>query len=320
MQFETFIQNTDFILAEGSVYERLRRDPSVEFDPHLAYGTFIYEPDTADILESVHREYLDIGQRYGLSMIATTPTWRANPERINRSRFKDFKVNQDNAQFMLDLRDSYPVEGPPIFIGGMIGPRGDAYRPDEALSKTEAETFHAVQIEALAETGVDFLYVATLPSFSEAQGIASVMARTGLPYILSFVIRPSGSLLDGTPFHQVIETIDSRTARPPLGYAVNCVHPTVLQQGLSLSETEKRGLTNRIVSFMANTSAKSPEELDGLAELETTAPAPFAEQIWATYEQFRPRIVGGCCGTGTEHIECLAQQRARRSPQGTEIK
>lgn len=314
MQFETFIQNTDFILAEGSVYERLRRDPSVEFDPYLAYGTFIYEPDTAGVLESVHREYLDIGQRYGLPMIATTPTWRANQERISRSRFKNAKVNQDNAQFMLDLRASYPVDGPPIFIGGIMGPRGDAYRPDEAPSKTEAETFHAAQVEALAETRLDFLYVATLPSFSEAQGLASVIGKTGLPYILSFVIRPSGTLLDGTPFCQVIETIDDQTARPPLGYAINCVHPTVLQQGLPLNELEKRGLARRLISFMANTSAKSPEELDGLAELDTTAPAPFAEQMWATYEQFRPRIVGGCCGTGTEHIECIAQQRAGTSP------
>ncbi|HEX9924534.1 MAG TPA: homocysteine S-methyltransferase family protein [Anaerolineae bacterium] len=316
MQFETFIQNTDFILAEGSVYERLRRHPSVEFDPHLAYGTFIYEPDTADVLESVHREYLDIGQRYGLPMIATTPTWRANQERINRSRFKDAKINQDNVQFMLDLRASYPADGPPIFIAGIIGPRGDAYRPDEAPSKAEAERFHAAQIEALAETRLDLVYIATLPSFSEAQGLASAMAKTGLPYILSFVIRPSGTLLDGTPFHQVIDTIDDQTARPPLGYSVNCVHPTVLQQGLSLNELEKRGLAQRIISFMANTSAKSPEELDGLAELDTTAPAPFAEQMWATYEQFRPRIVGGCCGTGTEHIECIAQQQAR-TPLGT---
>ncbi len=308
MQLEALLQNTELILAPGSIYERLRRHPSIEFDPDLAHATLIYDPSAAKTLEQVYRDYLDIAQKYRLPMIVATPTWRANQERINRSKFRDYRVNQDNARFMSDIRLSYGAAAQPILIGGELGPRGDAYRPEEALSKDEAVSFHAYQVEALAETDVDYLIAATLPAFSEAHGIATAMARTDLPYILSFVIRRSGTLLDGTPLHQAIEEIDGTLAQPPTGYAVNCVHPTVLTEGLIQDQIERRSLNERIVRFSANTSAKSPEKLEGMDELDTQEPDTFAELMQAVYERFHIPILGGCCGTGTDHIECLAGQ------------
>ena len=211
MEFEQFILTVSFALSEGSLYERLRRNPAVEFDPYLFHATLIYDSVYALLLEQVHREYLDVGQRYHLPMFSLTDTWRANQERIRRSRFHEYKVNQDNARFMARLRDSYGPTASPIFIGGQIGPSGDAYTPEEALPSAEAEQFHTPQLEALAEGQVDFLYAATLPALSEAQGIATAMAKHGLPYILSFVIRRDGTLLDGTPLAQAIETIDDTT-------------------------------------------------------------------------------------------------------------
>ena len=308
MQFETFLQSTELILAEGAIYELLRRHPSIEFDPHLAHATLIYDPASAKILEQVYREYLDIGQRYDLPMVVSTPTWRANRERLNHSEFKGYKINQDNARFLADIRASYGAIQQPIFIGGLMGPRGDAYRPEEARSKKEAISFHTYQIEAFAETNVDFLYATTLPAFSEAAGIAAAMSKTNLPYILSFVIRGSGRLLDGTPLYQAIEDIDAMLARPPTGYAVNCVHPTILLEGLTQEEIERRSLIERIVAFAANTSAKSPEELDGLEELDTEESDRFAELMGSVYEQYHIPIMGGCCGTGPDHIESLAGQ------------
>ena len=151
MQFEQFIQTATFALSEGSLYERLRRNPAVEFDPYLFHATLIYNTGYGLFLEQVHREYLDVGQRYHLPMFALTDTWRANQERIRQSKFHEHKVNQDNARFIARLRDSYGPTASPIFIGGQIGPRGDAYTPEEALPSAEAERFHTPQLEALAE-------------------------------------------------------------------------------------------------------------------------------------------------------------------------
>jgi hypothetical protein len=52
------------ILAEGAVIERLRRDSSVELDPHVENAGLIYDPAGSAVLESIYREYIDIGQEF----------------------------------------------------------------------------------------------------------------------------------------------------------------------------------------------------------------------------------------------------------------
>jgi len=77
-------------------------------------------------------------------MIVLTNTWRANKERIKRSKFKDFKINQDNVNFIFEICKPYRNDRNPIFIGGVIGPRGDAYKADQAMNASIAESFHSV--------------------------------------------------------------------------------------------------------------------------------------------------------------------------------
>jgi homocysteine S-methyltransferase len=304
---EALLETRSFGLTEGSIYERLRRHPAIEFDPYLAHAALIYEPKAASLLEQVHREYLDVGQSHGLPMFALTDTWRASQERIDQSQFKGASVNQDNARFLTRLRDSYGAQAQPIFVGGNIGPRGDAYKPVEALGAAEAERFHTPQLEALVKGGVDFLYASTLPAFSEAQGITAAMGKMGRPYWLSFVIRPNGTLLDGTLLEHVIETLDAGPVAPQ-GYAVNCVPPCVFQEGLSAVAKRSPAAIKRIQIFQANASEKSPEKLDGLKELDTGEPETLADLMLQCREQFGTVFMGGCCGTDARHIQALAKR------------
>ena len=315
--FETFLNQRPFALTEGSVYERLRRHVSIEYDPFLAHASLVYDTPAAAILAQVHRDYLDVGQRYRLPMIALTDTWRASRERIERSRFNGCAVNQDNARFLCALRDEYPVDAASIFIGGLLACRGDAYRPEEALSKDEAAAFHAPQAQALAETDIDFLMASTLPAFSEAHGLAIALAETGRPYALSFVLRPGGTLLDGTPLRRAIDRIDEAVERPPVGYFVNCVHPTVLRAALAASGFDQSRLPSRLIGFQANTSARSPEELVGLTDLETEEPTVFAASMILLHQRLGIPILGGCCGTDTRHIEALARAHSKSRADGT---
>lgn len=307
MQFTDYIKHPSFAMSEGSIFEKLRRHPGVEFDPFVYHATLIYNDEYRALLEQVHRDYLDIGQRHQLPMFALTDTWRANQERIQQSSFRNQNINQDNVSFIRQLRDSYGPDASPIFVGGTMGPKGDAYTPQEALAADNAERFHMPQIEALAGSGVDFLFVATLPALSEAIGMARAMAATKLPYILSFVLRKDGTLLDGTPLAEAMDRIDNATAHPPIGYAVNCVHPSIFKDGLSALEQHEASLSQRIVSFQTNTSARDPQELDGLEELETEEPDVLAELMISAHEQFHTPFMGGCCGTDTAHIESLAR-------------
>src|SRR3954468_14940014 len=204
----------DLILAEGSLYERLRREPAVAFDAQIAHAGFVYDDHARDVLERTHREYLDIGQAHRLPMLTVSDTWRGNRARQDRSDFRDLPVNQENVRFLRELRASYGADAAPIVIGGSIGPYGDAYQPGAALTREAAAAFHAVQVEALAEAGPDFLIGNTLPAVSEALGIADAFAATGLPYVPSFVVRADGALLDGTPLAEAIAVVDDTAAAP----------------------------------------------------------------------------------------------------------
>jgi len=308
MRFDEFVSSskpTSFAISEGSMYERLRRHPSIEFDPYIYHASLIYSDTAIQTLEGIHREYIDVAQKYRLPIFTLTDTWRASGERISLSNFKDNQVNQDNVHFLRGVCESYGETVQPIFLGGQIGPRGDAYKPEEALSKVDAESFHANQLSALAEAGVDFLYAATLPALSEAEGIAVAMSKFGLPYMLSFVIRPEGTLLDGTPLGKALDRIDNSVATPPTGYAVNCVHPKIFASGMSALDQSHR---KRILSYQANTANLRPEELEGSVELISEEPDVLAELMVNSQHSFHTLFMGGCCGTDTRHIEQLAQK------------
>lgn len=311
-EFVTNTSNTSVALSEGSVFERLRRNPAVEYDSHIFHASLIYNDYARSILEGIHREYVDVAQTYHLPMLIMTDTWRATAERIESSSFKGNKVNQDNVRFLSELRAGYG-DSMNIFICGQIGPRGDAYKPEEALSKTEAESFHAKQLSALAEGGVDFLYAATLPAVSEAQGIAAAMSKLGLPYMLSFVIYDNGTVLDGTPLGTAMDMIDNSASTPPIGYAVNCVHPKIFSKAMHALEKEHTTYSQRILSYQANTANLRPEELNDETELITEEPDVLADLMLDAHHSFRTKFMGGCCGTDTRHIEHIARRLSKIS-------
>jgi homocysteine S-methyltransferase len=302
MSLESLLKTERHILSAGSVYELLRRSPEVVFDEHIFHAGLIYDEHFADVLERVFRAYIDKAVASGLSIAIGTATWRASEERIRASAFSDREVNEDNARFLNDIRNSYAGAPISILILGDIGPRGDAYNPGQALDTNAALTFHSYQIERLASANVDYLQASTIPALSEAKGIALAMAKTGLPYNISFVVDSSGSLLDGTRLGEAISRIDDVVGDDSARYGINCVHPTILLRALDRNPE----IEGRIVSFCGNTSDLSAAELDGLEELQTQDPVAFALVNKQLLEAHDIPIVGACCGSNPEHIREIA--------------
>jgi len=315
MTFSETIQCGRPILTEGAMVERIRRHPGVELDPDIAHAGLIYSDSGRKVLTEIYQQYLSIGQRHNLPMLTLAPTWRANPERIARADSGAVdKVNADCIEFLKEICAGYGSYQERLFVAGLLGCRHDAYNPDEALSSDAAEQFHAPQVEALANSGVDFIKAATLPAVSEALGIARAIARTGLPGVLSFVIRPTGQVLDGTPLHTAVALIDSATNPAPAFYMVNCVHPTVFMHAMTAETKADSKLTERVLGFQGNTSTKSPEELDNLPYLDTTEPESFANLMVQIHGTFGTRVLGGCCGTDESHIAQVAARLAKETP------
>ena len=289
------------VLSEASIFERLRRTPGIEFDPEVGIGALVTDSRWQPALWEIHRSYLEIGLEAGLPVLLQTDTWRAHPRRVARSRYSDRDLNAENARMLRDLRHTEAERGGTVIIGGLVGPLGDGYGGDVAPSAEVAEMEMRAQVEELETAGVDVLIAGTLPNAEEALGISRALAASTLPYIVGVVVRADGTLLDATPLRDFVERVDHGTPRPPLGYALNCVHPTITDEALAAQP-----IGDRAIGLFANASALTPEELDGRDELDASTPEAFAVELIATGQTHGLSILGGCCGTDASHLRAVA--------------
>lgn len=306
--FPAFFEQSPIILGEGAVIERLRRNTDFELDPFIVNSAFIYDPKKRYALETIYRQYLDVGFNYDLPLLLSTPTWRAGQKRIAAAGYEGTDVNGDNFRFLDALRTSYGVYAQKVVICGLLSCQGDAYNPKEALEIDVAHEFHTWQAMNLSEAGVDFLLAATLPALSEATGLALALAATGKPYIVSFVIRPEGTLLDGTPLKDAIATIDATVTPRPIAYLVNCTHASIFRSAILHEVNSSSLVRERLVGLLANTAALNPEELDNSNGLVAEEPEIFGQTVAGLHGELGMKILGGCCGTDHRHIRHLAKQ------------
>ena len=306
--FEKLLNSSPFVLGEGAVIERLRRNVELELDPYLLNSAFIYDDAKRDLLESICRQYLDIGRELDVPLLMSTPTWRASRERIAAAGLSGVDVNGDNFRFLDRLRESYDGYAEKVAICGLMSCRGDAYNPAEALTVDQAQEFHAWQAGKLADAGVDFLLAVTLPAFSEASGLALALAATSRPYMISFIVRPEGTLLDGTPLNDAIAAIDAVVTPRPLAYMINCTHASFARAALLHGTNSSPLVRQRVIGLLANTAALSPEELDESSSLVEEDPELFGRVVAGLHGELGLKILGGCCGTDERHIRALGRQ------------
>ena len=159
------------VLMEGAVIERLKRETGLDLDPLLLNTPLIYDDAGRTAMTRIYSRYITIAADYRLPILLAAPTWRANPERIGRRMNRDVAaVNRDAIDFMRGIANVAEIEEAPVIVGGLMACRGDAYKPQEALSAGDAEAFHAPQAQSLADAGADYIMAATLPALSEALG------------------------------------------------------------------------------------------------------------------------------------------------------
>lgn len=293
---------------EGALGERLKREYGLKFDENIAMANLIYSQDGVSALSKLWNEYIDIARKYHLPFIATTPTRRANRERILKSNETE-QVILDNVSFLRTIERNSGIE---MYIGGLMGCKGDAYTGEGCLSESEAFTFHRWTTEQFRKTNVDFLYAGIMPTLPEATGLAKAIDDTKIPYIISFTIQQDGKLIDGTTIADAIQYIDANTINKPVCYMANCVHPSIVYKALSHSFNDIKLVKERFKGIQANTSPLSYSELDGAIDLKCSEPEDFSNDMIKLSGIGAFQIWGGCCGTDNRHMECIARKLVER--------
>lgn len=173
MNFESCYTNSPFIMMEGALGERLKREYNIAVDEVIALAGHIYNENSKQAVKELFHQYLKIAQHYHLPIMLTTPTRRANKERISQSKYNK-NIIYDNVSFLREIKEDFTS---PVYIGGLMGCKGDAYKGTEVLSEKEALKFHSWQSILFAEAKADFLFAGIMPALSEAIGMANDMLK-----------------------------------------------------------------------------------------------------------------------------------------------
>ncbi|MFQ5878232.1 MAG: bifunctional homocysteine S-methyltransferase/methylenetetrahydrofolate reductase [Acidobacteriota bacterium] len=236
-----------------------------------------------DLVLQIHRDYVTAG-----AQIIESNTFGANRELLARYGAQD-RLRAINRE---GVRLAREAAGRQAYVAGSVGPSG---RMVSTLSESGRRALLDVfkeQIEALLEAGVDLLVLETFIDAGEME--AALRAARSLypgPIVAQMSFSEERRAIDGLPPGMIAEFLRDRGADVA---GVNCA------EGPALVFEVARQMLGHGVPVSAQPNAGLPRRLDERTIYMTT-PEYFG--VYARrFFQSGVRLVGGCCGTGAEHI------------------
>ncbi len=273
--------------------------------PHFAAHTLLAHDEGRAHLADYFRGFLSLAWAHGAGFVLDTPTWKAHAHwagDLGATERQLWQANRDAVAFALGLRNEFLGAGNAIVVNGIIGPRGDAYAPETAITATEAEDYHAQQLGWLAETQVDMVSAMTFTQSAEAIGFLRAARSVELPAVVSFTVETDGTLPTGQELGDAIVEVDRATRGSAAYFMVNCAHPDHFSDKLHSADWLRR-----LRGLRCNASRRSHEELDECPDLDAGNPCELGQQ-YGTLVARMPwvNVIGGCCGSDLRHVAEIA--------------
>src|SRR3984885_11912572 len=266
-----------------------------------------------DIIREIHADFFRVG-----CDVVETNTFGGS--RIVLSEFdladRTREINIEAARLAREVAQQFSTAGNPKFVAGSMGPTTKL----PSLAHIGFDQMHQTYLEqamALIEGGVDLLLVETCQDLLQAK-IATIaaldaMRQSGkrLPLQVQVTLQESGVMLLGTEIGAVLATLE------PLELDI-----------LGLNCATGPDLMNDAVRFLGANSSKDVSVLPnaGLPVNEGGQPVyKLTPQELANYhkhfvQDYGVRIVGGCCGTGPEHLQAVVNAVSGVEPAKRDVK
>jgi S-methylmethionine-dependent homocysteine/selenocysteine methylase len=269
--------------------------------PEFAAHTLLATPEGRATLSHYFRGFLTLAKTSNVGLILDTQTWKAHThwaKDLGATQEELRAANRASVSFISGLRDEFSNNAKPIVLNALIGPRGDAYAPDQMIAASEAEDYHAQQMGWLADTEVDMVSALTFTQSDEAIGAVRAAKAVGLPVVVSFTVETDGALPTDQSLGAAITAVDEATDQAAAYFMVNCAHPDHFMHLL-----EDVSWSRRIRGLRCNASRMSHAELDECEVLDDGDPVEMGRQ----YQEMKERlpwlnIFGGCCGSDLRHV------------------
>jgi len=287
-RLQQLLAERPFLLADGATGTNL-------FAMGLLTGDApeLWNFEHPERIEALHRSMVEAG-----ADIILTNSFGGSAYRLKlhnqQDRVRD--INREAARIARRIADQ---AGRPVVVAGSIGPTGELFQPMGALTHDDAAAAFTAQAAALAEGGVDLLWIETMSSPEELTAAAAGAATTGLPYVTTLSFDTNGRTMMGLGPADFARL--ARGLRPaPLAYGANC--------GVGAAE---------LVAAVVN-MAPAAEPGDVIVAKGNCGVPYFVEgqihydgtpELMADYARLArnagARIIGGCCGTSPAHLAAM---------------
>ena len=295
------LENSKIILMDGGVSTEIQKR-GVPLDPNVWSGlTTKTHPD--EVLQ-VHEDYIRAGSE--VITANTYSTARHVLESImlgHEAKILNFK----SVQLAKEARDN--AASGEVWIAGSMSSMPPLTRSYEAVVDKHAEASYQEQAEVLAEAGVDLIVCEMMRDYDNARIVIQAALSTGLPVWVGYstMIDDDGEDVKSLRWKNtdhIDTTHDFDTMLEPLvalgGQAAGIMHTRVGSMDRALSVLEKHWSGPKMA--YAETGHFDPP--DWVFD-EVVSPDDYLPSIRNWIDSHGVQIVGGCCGTGPEHIRVL---------------
>ncbi|MEK7807046.1 MAG: methionine synthase [Chloroflexota bacterium] len=258
-----------------------------------------------DVIADIHQGFLDAG-----ADILETNTFGATPVVLSEYHLghQARHINREAARLARRLADTATTPEKPRFVAGAMGPTTKTISVTGGITFDELVNAYREQAAGLVEGGADLLLLETTQDTLNAkaglEGIDQACRELGyeIPVAVQGTIEAMGTLLAGQDAEAFYTSLAHRDL---LWIGFNCATgPEFMTDHVRTLA----GLSRFPVSCVPN--AGLPDEEGRYNE----TPQRLAATLTRFVEAGWVNLVGGCCGTGPEHIRLLAQLASGKAP------
>lgn len=283
------LQEQGFLVLDGAMGTQLFARGLVSGGSPEAWN--VEHPDR---VQSVHKAYVDAG-----SDIILTNSFGGTRYRMKLHDLQD-RVVELNRAAAQNARAAAAAADHPVLVAGSMGPTGELLVPMGNMTYEQCRDAFAEQAQGLIEGGVDVLWVETMSDLNEVkaavEGARSVSADIPICATMSYDTR--GRTMMGVTGAVMAQEL-AGLGLTAIG--ANC--------GNNLPETEAALAEMHAAApdliLIAKANAGMPRfegdklVYDGTPEVM----AAYADRV----HQHGVALIGGCCGSGPEHIRMMKQ-------------
>ncbi len=286
--FEQLLQSEPYILLDGAMGTMLMGMGLEQGHPPEEWN--ITYPDR---ISAVHEGHINAGSR-----VILTNTFGGTHFRLKLHKLHDrvAELNRAAARIARRAADQAPHL---VAVAGSMGPTGELLQPMGSMTFDEAFAAFAEQAAALADGGVDVLWVETMSDLQEVHAaVEGARSVTDLPIAACMTFDTNGHTMMGVSPQQAAQALGQMDL---IAMGANCGNgPAEIEEVITAMAA-----LNPQLPLIAKSNAGIPRLVGGSELIYDGTPmvmAGYAHRV----REMGARLIGGCCGNTPDHLRAMS--------------